>query len=106
MPRTSFTTVEVEVKGSKGDEYWVLIVGDFPTGCTCPSYKHRNGPAGTMCKHMVERSGQKAVGVTRCARCRAWLTPAEISGQPKPGSADLAHDQSLSRLCDACRSAG
>jgi hypothetical protein len=103
MPRTNFSVVEVVVEGSRGDEYHVQIVGGSPVACDCPNYIHRAGPDGSMCKHMRARSGRKAVGVTRCARCRAWLTPAEINAQPTPEQSDPHVDQLLSRLCDVCR---
>lgn len=102
MPRAGFGIVDVEVAGSRGNTYYVTITGGIPTACNCPNFEHRAGPAGTMCKHMRARSGRKAVGVTRCAECQAWLTPAEIKDQPAPEASDPAHDLPLRRVCCAC----
>jgi hypothetical protein len=81
MPRTTFAFVSVEVAGSRGARYVVEISGDFPFTCSCPDYEYRSGPDGTMCKHMRARSGTKAIGTTRCVKCLAWLTPADLMGR-------------------------
>jgi SWIM zinc finger len=106
MPKIDFFMTEVQVAGSKGKTYVVEIVGGMPVSCSCPNYEHRAGPDGTMCKHMRIRSGIKAVGVTRCALCSAWLSPAEIESQPEPEAPDSLHDQEFARACDECRLVG
>lgn len=70
---------KVRVLGSKGEEYTVFVIGVSPRACTCPSYEHRNGPAGTDCKHMKARRGSRAIGSTKCVRCLSWLTPEEMT---------------------------
>lgn len=104
MPRASFGITEVEVAGSRDNTYYVVITGGIPTSCNCPNFEHRAGPAGTMCKHMRARSGRKAVGVTSCVHCRAWLTPTEIKDQPEPEASDPSHGDPLQRMCSACSS--
>lgn len=103
MSRTDFSHVVVAVAGSRGRRYYVEVVGGTPTSCTCPDYEHRRIHDGTMCKHMRARRGLKAVGVTKCALCGAWLSPEEIEDQPEPEAPDSVHDLEFARLCNVCR---
>lgn len=82
MPKGTFSGVRnfrIRVAGSKGAEYEVFMLGEYPRACTCPSFEHRAGPAGEDCKHMKARRGRRAVGSTRCARCMKWLSPEEVA---------------------------
>lgn|GEM_PF-4030658 len=82
MPKGSFSNVRnhaIRVAGSKGAVYEVFLLGEFPRACTCPNFEHRAGPAGEDCKHMKARRGSRAVGTTRCVRCKSWLTPEELT---------------------------
>ena len=100
MPKISIfdsRTARIRVKGSGGNEYEVIMLGRMPQACTCPSFEHRNGPAGTFCKHMTARHGQKAIGVTRCVRCPNWLTPEDL---------EWAQEQEIPKRsipCEECR---
>ena len=100
MPRGSFVCSEVEVEGSRGDTYYVQMAGDMPISCNCPHYEYRAGPAGRSCKHMTARAGRRAIGVTRCSLCSAWLTPGEIKSQPELEENDPCGG---SRVCAGCR---
>lgn len=92
MPKTQWAEFlgerRVRVAGSRGAEYVVTMLGSVPQWCTCPSFEHRNGPAGTFCKHMSARHGQKAIGRTRCASCHAFLTPEQIMAAQDAGSVE------------------
>lgn len=91
MPKMTWDAVRmhrVRVKGSKGAEYVVTVSGSMPQWCTCPSFEHRNGPAGTFCKHMKSLHGREAIGRTRCASCRSYLTPEDIDASSARGVAE------------------
>ena len=43
------TIREVNVKGSKGNQYTVTVDNDIAVSCTCPGYTFRG-----KCKHLLE----------------------------------------------------
>ena len=78
MPKGSFSVKmeTIRVRGSRDNEYTLWVLGVSPRACDCPAFQYNSSQD---CKHMRARRGEKAVGSTKCAGCRAWLTPEDVT---------------------------